>query len=626
MSSLGRRSYVTFNRSIMANPSNRQPHSLHTQVALMLALAALLLAAACTSAPVDDRPNIILVITDDQGYGEVAAHGNSMIQTPNLDALHAESVRLTNFHVDPTCSPTRSALITGRYSSRTGVWHTIMGRSIVHREETTFADVLSDVGYATGFFGKWHLGDSSPYRPIDRGFQEAVYHGGGGVGQTPDYWGNDYFDDTYWHNGNPTAYQGYCTDVFFDNALRFIEETATAAENPFFVYLSTNAPHGPFLVDESYSKPYADKGVPSPMDKFYGMIENIDDNMGRLTEKLDELGIAENTLLIFMTDNGSAAGVTNTHPTQRVGSTNEELLARAAKEEAEGAWQGFNAGMRGRKGSEYDGGHRVPFFVRWPGGKLGAPRDVANLAAHIDVLPTFADVAGTPRREDLDWDGTSLLPLLRDEGWNDRTLIVHSQRIRFPERWRKSSVMTEQHRLVNGQELYDIQADPGQLTDIATENPEVVAALRDAYDSWWDHIGDRFEQHVYLDIGSDAENPARITAHDWLPPDDSVQVPWNQGHVSRAPAVNGTWNIQVTQPGSYEFELYQRDKPANYPIEASTATLRIGELEETVQIESGASAAVITMDLPAGKTTMNSRFAAEDGTERGAFFIYAKRM
>ncbi len=601
------------------------PRPSFTYALSALVAASILLAAGC-SAPADDRPNIILVMTDDQGYGEVGAHGNTMIQTPHLDALHAESVRLTNFHVDPTCSPTRSALITGRYSSRTGVWHTIMGRSIVHREETSFADVLSDAGYSTGFFGKWHLGDNSPYRPIDRGFQEAVYHGGGGVGQTPDYWGNDYFDDTYWHNGEPKPYQGYCTDVFFANALGFIEQQSADGSAPFFVYLSTNAPHGPFLVDESYSKPYADKGVPNPMSKFYGMIENIDDNMGRLKDKLDELGIADNTLLIFMTDNGSAAGVTNTHPTQRVGSTNAQLLKSAAQEEAEGVWQGFNAGMRGRKGSEYDGGHRVPFFVRWPDGNLGGPRDVANLAAHIDVLPTFADVAGVGRREDLDWDGTSLLPLLRGDQWSDRTLVVHSQRIRFPERWRKSSVMTEQYRLVNGEELFDMEADPGQVTNVADENPEIFAELRTAYDAWWNHIDDRFEQHVYLDIGSDAENPARITAHDWLPPDDSVQVPWNQGQIARAPAVNGTWNIQVTQAGTYEFELYQRDKPANFPIEAAEAMLRVGEMEQSAPVEPGASSVGFTMELSAGKTTLHSRFAAKDGSERGAFFIYAKRL
>ena len=593
------------------------------EIALAAALFALV--AAC-SAPPDHGPNIILVITDDQGYGDVGAHGNTMIRTPNLDALHAESVRLTNFHVDPTCSPTRSALITGRYSSRTGVWHTIMGRSIVHRDEITFADVLSDAGYSTGFFGKWHLGDNAPYRPIDRGFQEAVYHGGGGVGQTPDYWGNDYFDDTYWHNGTPKQYEGYCTDVFFDNALRFIDGQVSSGTGPFFVYLSTNAPHGPFLVDESYSEPYAEMGVPSPMDKFYGMIENIDDNMGRLAGKLDELGIADNTLLVFMTDNGTAAGVTNTHPTQRVGSTNKQLLSRAEEEEADGAWQGFNAGMRGRKGSEYDGGHRVPFFVRWPDGSLGEPRDVANLTAHIDVLPTFADVAGTGDHPELDWDGKSLLPLLRGEGWSDRTLVVHSQRIRFPERWRKSAVMTEQYRLVNGEELYDIKADPGQTNDLATDNAPTVASLREAYDAWWDRIDDRFEQHVHLDIGSDAENPARITAHDWLPPEDSVQVPWNQGHVARAPAVNGTWNINVTQAGTYEFELFQRDRPADFPIEAARASIRVGDTEQDGPVPPGATSVQFTMDLPMGKTTLESRFVTEDGTERGAFFIYAKRL
>lgn len=593
-------------------------------VALAL-LAGAAFATGCAEAP-DGRPNIVLVITDDQGYGDIGAHGNEKIRTPNLDALHGESVRLANFHVDPTCSPTRSALVTGRYSSRTGVWHTIMGRSIVHREEKTFANVLSDVGYATGFFGKWHLGDTAPYRPIDRGFQKAVYHGGGGVGQTPDYWGNDYFDDTYWDNGVPQKYEGYCTDVFFDNALEFIEEQAASASSPFFVYLSTNAPHGPFLVDESYSEPYADMGVPETMAKFYGMIENIDDNMGRLTAKLDELDIADNTLLIFMTDNGTAAGVTNAHPSQIVGSSNKNVLAQAAAAAEAGTWQGFNAGMRGRKGSEYDGGHRVPFFMRWPGGNLGEARDVSNLTAHIDVLPTFADIAGAGRRPELDWDGTSLLPLLRGEEWNDRTLVVHSQRIRFPERWRKSAVMTERHRLVNGQELFDMSADPGQENDIAAENPELVESLKQAYDAWWERIDDRFEQHVYLDIGSDAENPARITAHDWLPPDDSVQVPWNQRHVARAPAVNGTWNVQITQAGTYEFELFQRDRPAQHPIEATEATVKVGEAEGSVKIEDGATSAVIKLDLPAGKTTMDTVFRTADGTERGAFYVYAKLL
>lgn len=589
------------------------------------AVAAALLGACAGGRQADaPPPNIVLVMTDDQGYGEVGAHGNSMIRTPNLDSLHAESVRLTDFHVDPTCSPTRSALLTGRYSSRTGVWHTIMGRSIVHRDEVMAAEVLADAGYATGFFGKWHLGDNYPYRPIDRGFQQAVNHGGGGVTQTPDYWGNDYFDDTYWRNGVPTPYKGYCTDVFFDRALEFIEDRRGG---PFFVYLATNAPHGPFLVDEKYSRPYAEQNVPEPMHKFYGMIENIDENMGRLTAKLDELGIAENTLLIFMTDNGSAAGVTNTHPTQRVGAANPALLARAAKEVEDGVWQGFNAGMRGRKGSEYDGGHRVPFFVRWPNGGLGAPRDVDALAAHIDVLPTLADAAAAAPRPELDWDGKSLLPLLRGEDWPERTLAVHSQRILFPEKWRKSAVMTEQYRLINGVELYDIQADPGQLDDIAAERPQVMAELKAEYEAWWERIDERFDDDVYLDVGSDAENPARITAHDWLPPlDQQNRVPWNQNHVRAAPDVNGTWNINVTQAGKYEFTLYQRDEPAQHPIEAATAYLRVGGAEAEGPVPAGAASVSFQLDLPAGETKMSSRFTTADGASRGAFFIYAKRL
>ncbi|MFQ6097963.1 MAG: sulfatase-like hydrolase/transferase, partial [Armatimonadota bacterium] len=242
------------------------------------------------------RPNVVLVMTDDQGYGDLACLGNSVIETPNLDRLHGESVRLSNFHVDPTCSPTRASLMTGRYSSRTGVWHTIMGRSLLHKDEVTMADVFAASGYRTGIFGKWHLGDNYPFRPEDRGFQEVLVHGGGGVGQGPDYWGNDYFDDTYRHNGELEAFKGYCTDVFFENAVEFIEANKG---RPFFVYLPTNAPHGPYNVAEEYQKPYLAKGVEARQASFYGMITNIDDNMGRLMRRLRDLGLEKDTILIF---------------------------------------------------------------------------------------------------------------------------------------------------------------------------------------------------------------------------------------------------------------------------------------------------------------------------------------
>lgn len=227
------------------------------------------------------RPNVVLVITDDQGYGDLGCHGNPIIQTPNIDALHSQSVRLTNFHVGPTCAPTRAGLMTGRYCNCTGVWHTIGGRSLLRKDEITLGDVFRAGGYRTGMFGKWHLGDNYPFRPHDRGFDEALYHGGGGVSQTNDWWGNDYFDDIYLRNGEPEAFQGYCTDVWFSQAMDFVERNR---QQPFFCYLSTNAPHSPHNVPERYARLY--EGLPCERDRFYGMITNIDDNMARLRAHL----------------------------------------------------------------------------------------------------------------------------------------------------------------------------------------------------------------------------------------------------------------------------------------------------------------------------------------------------
>ena len=385
-----------------------------------VALLCLIVLSGKDLSAADKRPNVILIMTDDQGYGDLACLGNPQIKTPNMDKLYGESVRLTNYHVDPTCSPTRSALMTGRYSSRTGVWHTIMGRSLMHPDEITVAEVFSGAGYKTGIFGKWHLGDNFPCRPQDQGFEEVLVNGGGGVTQTPDYWGNDYFADTYFHNGKPEKFEKYCTDVWFDAAMQFIEQNK---DRPFFAYMPTNAAHGPFLVAEKYSQPYKDMGIPSPRAEFYGMITNIDENLGRLEKKLAELDLTDNTIFIFTTDNGTAAGA------QR---------------------GGFNAGMRGQKGSEYEGGHRVPFFIRWPKGNIGGGRDVKHVTAHIDVLPTLAELCGVKLPQAAKVDGKSLVPLLKDSeaNWPERTLAVHSQRLEFPKKWRKAAVMTDRWRFV----------------------------------------------------------------------------------------------------------------------------------------------------------------------------------
>ena len=575
-----------------------------TQTVLMAWFACLATTVPLAAA---SPPNVVLVITDDQGYGDVGAHGNTMIQTPHMDAMFAESVRLTNFHVDPTCSPTRSALMSGRYSTRTGVWHTIMGRSLMSEREVTLAETLRANGYRTGMFGKWHLGDNYPCRPQDQGFDEAFYHGGGGVGQGPDYWGNDYFDDTYFRLGNAEKASGYCTDVWFTNALEFIERHKDG-DQPFFCYLSTNAPHGPYLVDEKYSQPYRNMGVAATMSRFYGMITNIDENLGRLRKALRDWALEHNTILIFMTDNGSAAG-------WRVG----------RKDNAR--WRGFNAGMRGGKGSEYDGGHRVPCYVHWPAGTLQGGRDVDQLTAHVDVLPTIVDLCQLQRTAGPAGDGVSLKAILRGnrESLRDRTLFVHSQRLPTPRKWRKSAVMTERWRLVNGKELFDIQADPGQRSNVAQGHPAVVEKLVAAYDGWWDSLKPAFADPVRIHLGSPAEPRAQLHPHDWHVTDQS-QSAWHQNHVRSGHLGNGYWEVNVGQQARYRIELRRWPDHLNRSIEATVARIRFGDQERRQSVAEDATHVAFELAVPQGPARLQTWLTLANGKQRGAFFVYVTKL
>jgi len=557
------------------------------------------LAASSASAPLlgaaKRPPNVVLVLTDDQGYGDLGCHGNTMIRTPNLDRLHSESVRFTNFHSDPLCAPTRAALMTGRYSCRAGVWATIRGRSLLRRDELTMANVFAANGYRTAVTGKWHLGDNYPFRPQDRGFQEALVHGGGGVTQTPDYWGNSYFNDTYFHNGKPEKFQGYCTDVWFQKALEFVEANRN---RPFFLYLPTNAPHSPYNVDEKYKQPYLERGVPASMAAFYGMIANIDENVGRFRQRLKELGLEDNTIFIFMTDNGTAAG------------------AGGPRNEA-GAWKGFNAGMRAQKASPYEGGHRVPLFMYWPGGGLKGGRDIPRLAAHFDLLPTLIELAGLKRPDGQPFDGTSVAPLLAGKGsFPERTLVVQTQQRETPEPWARSAVMTGQWRLVEGKELFDMQTDPGQTADVAAQHPEVVKRLRAAYEQWWGSVSRRFDEYCHIVLGSDRENPARLTCHDW----HGEEVPWNQGMIRKAPEANGFWAVEIERDGRYEFTLRQQPAEANFPIQAKTARLQIGGVDESLPVPGGAAGVTFQVRLKAGKTRLET-WLSDGQKSRGAFFV-----
>ncbi|MDP6545382.1 MAG: arylsulfatase [Phycisphaerae bacterium] len=555
------------------------------------------------------KPNVILVITDDQGYGDLRCHGNKVIRTPNLDKLYTQSTRLTNYHVGPTCAPTRASLMTGRYCNRTGVWHTIMGRSLLRKDEVTMADVFRAGGYRTSFCGKWHLGDNFPLRPRYRGFDEVLSHGGGGVGQTPDYWGNDYFDDTYMHNGKPVKFKGYCTDIWFDAAMKFAESCAKAGK-PFFTYLSTNAPHGPFNVAKKYSDLY--EGKPNvPNANFYGMITNIDENMGKLVKKLDALGIADNTILIFTTDNGTAAGF--------------------RKPRGGGKITGFNAGMKGTKGSEYDGGHRVPFFIRWPAGGIEAKKDIARLTAHLDVLPTLTELCGIDGPKGVALDGTSIVSLLKGDGanWPARTLVTDSQRLENPVKWRKSAVMTDRWRLVNGKELYDMTSDGGQKKNIADGNPEVLKKLRAAYEKWWTSVSKRFDEFVPVIIGSDKENPTRLTAHDWH--GRGAQSTWNHRRIRLGPIANGFWAVDIDRDATYEFTLRRWPKEQDSPIsekflKVTKARIKLGEVDQAQAVPPGAREVTFKLKLKAGPAKLQTWFMDAKDKSAGAYFLYAKRL
>ncbi len=577
---------------------------------------------SCMRSGASELPNVILIITDDQGYGEISFHGNPWIQTPNMDRLAQESCRLTDFHVGTTCAPTRSGLMTGRNCNRVGVWHTVNGRSLLRKDEVTIADVFKSNGYTTGMFGKWHLGDNYPYRPHDRGFDEAFYHGGGGVTQSPDYWDNDYFDDTYFRKGEPEKVKGYCTDVWFGNALDFIKRNQ---EIPFFCYLSTNSPHGPFHVPQKFIDLYKDNPkVTNP--NFYGMITNVDENLGVLREKLEELGLADNTILIFMTDNGTAAGVN---------------LDRDGFPDA-----GFNAGMRGKKGSEYNGGHRVPFFIHWKDGNIQSGRDVEQITSYNDVLPTLIDLCGLDG-PDVVYDGTSIAPLLNGEfeEWDERIIITDTQREDVPVKGKQSAVMTDKWHLIRGEELYDMDNDPGQTTNVAGEYPEQVEKLRIAYEKWWEDISTDFDDYCEIIINTGEENPVCLRSHDWH---SALIPPWNQGHIRSGIPGNGFWVVDVASAGTYEFALRRWPletglplngtlppgeavpggvaQPAGKSIQIIKASMKAGTEEQSSQVDPDQQDVSFTFDLEPGEFRMQTWMEDIHGESRGAYYVYVTKI
>jgi len=562
-------------------------------------------------------PNIILIVTDDQGYGDIGIHGNKIIKTPNLDKFARASLELTNFHVGTTCTPTRAGIMTGRNANRNNAWHTIAGCSILLEDEQTIAEVFQENGYQTAMFGKWHLGDNVPFRPQDRGFEEALYNGGGGVGQTPDYWENDYFDDTYFRNGVPEKFEGYCTDIWFDEAIKYMDK---AKEKPFFMYLATNAAHGPFNVPKEYADVYKDSDLNEGQKRFYGMITNIDDNFGKLTEYLNKNGLSENTIIIYTTDNGTANGINYNKQTKKT--------------------RGYNAGLRGTKGSHYDGGHMVPFFIHWPKGNVLQETKIDELVSHVDLLPTLTELSGISFQPKKELDGSSVVSILEGkEKHMDRMLVVDTQRKQLPEKGRNPCVMSREWRLVNDTELYNIVKDPGQKENIADQHPEQVKKMKTFYDTWWESIQSDI-RYAYIPIGGEKNDEVIITVHDLHTEEN---LPWHEGQIRDGKFhPEGYYTIRVKESGNYKFQLsrypkesgllisqeipekattpYLDGQPIGKGFQISKAMVDVGDIH--IEVDTNAEKPSVTLNgyLEKGEYKMRCRFKSEKGELLTAYY------
>lgn len=492
------------------------------------------------------RPNVIVLITDDQGYGDLSIHGNPHLKTPALDSIAENGAQFTQFHASPVCSPTRASLLTGRYNYRTGVVDTYLGRSMMRTTEVTLPQVLAASGYATGIFGKWHLGDNYPLRAMDRGFREALTHKGGGLAQPSGPPGEGYFDPVLQFNGAERQTRGYCTDLFFDGALEFIERHR---KQPFFAYVSTNAPHTPLQVDPKWTEPFTRMGLDDTTARIYGMVANLDHNAGRLLAKLRQLALERDTILVFLSDNG---------PQQKR----------------------YNGGMRGLKGSVYQGGIRVPCFLSWPG-RVPPGTKADRIAAHIDLFPTLLEACGVPLPPGRQIDGRSLLPLVTGgpQNWPERRLFFQWHRGDAPEPFRNSAVRTQQWKLIDGRELYDLTQDPSESNDLAPSLPQVVDELRRSYSEWFEDVGRAGYAPPRIQLGTKHENPVMLTRQDWRGP----RAGWDADSL-------GYYEVESTQRGPYEITL-------RFP---TLTEPRIAELEFRGQVQQA--------EVPAGST--EARFSS----------------
>ena len=497
-------------------------------------------------------PNVILIITDDQGYGDLNFNGNPNIITPALDNFAAESVRFNNFYVSPVCAPTRSSLMTGRYSLRTGVRDTYNGGAIMASSEVTLAEMLKQANFTTGIFGKWHLGDNYPSRPSDQGFDESLIHLAGGMGQVGDftnYFKKDtsYFDPILWHNNEQKPYQGYCSDIFTENAIEFIEKNKN---NPFFCYLSFNAPHNPLQVPDEYYQIYKNIDPTEGIDpnlipnekineqtkentrKVYAMVTNIDDNLKKLFSKVEELGIKENTIVIFMPDNGPQH-------------------AR------------YVAGMKGRKTSVYNGGIRVPFYFRYPN-EFSGDKEVDQMTAHIDLLPTLSKLCGTRIPEDRKIDGRNFIPSIEGKIQPERSFFSYWTR-KYPELFNNIALQRGQFKLVGKTDydseienfqLYDTNKDPFEKNNLMAQKKSIGLSLKEEMHQTFLELvnSENLKNPPRIILGSDFENPVYLNRNDA----GGQRAVWNQEQAY------SFWKVDINKEGLYDLKFkFLKPLPAN---------------------------------------------------------------
>ena len=556
----------------------------------------------------NEQPNVILIMTDDQGWGDFGKHGNSVIETPHLDLLASNSVSWENFYVSPVCSPTRASLMTGRYNQRTKCLDTYLGRSMMASDEVTIAEALGGAGYATGIFGKWHLGDNYPMRPSDQGFEYSFIHKGGGLGQPSDPIENNsrYTDPILYRNNSEVSTKGYCTDLYFDEAIKFIS-SSQVSQRPFFAYIATNAPHFPSHdVPEKLLEHYKNKDIPSilPDDKkdnakeidkvqrVAAMITNIDQNVGKLIESLKEKDLLDNTLIIYLNDNGPN--------TLR-----------------------FTGDFRGKKSNVYEGGIRSPLWLHWPKKFKSAKSISSNLAAHIDIMPTIMEACELGIPEAFQFDGRSLLAKSLDENaeLSDRPVIIQAHRGASLVKHHNFMIRDKQWKLLHNSgftnirlterkpyELYDLISDPGETKNLAEANPEIVKDLTSKYDAWYKDVTEtriRDKGIPSIIVDKTRENPLVLS---WQ---ERISKNWGIDY-------DGFWKLFFPTEVRADIIIYvaPEKRLKGKDLNGFIPTLQLeNQIIKGTAMKNENHAIFQGVTIPKGKHNLQAMFTSEDGSD-----------